>query len=232
MEEFPEAYDLRFKNPSSFLVAGATQAGKTTFTLNLLRNLHHLFEKPDCKWNVHYFFKQKQESFRLFRKETIGNTNFPIVKVWNERLPTTEDIDDLTTGHLESGSVMVIDDFAGMLNRDTLEIITTKVHHRNCVVIVLAQNIFCKNPVFREISLNSTYVVMFKNPRDASQINCFAKQFAPGAGEWVVKAFQAATKYPHSYLLFDSHQSTPDFLRVRSNVLPNEYPMRIYRKKG
>lgn len=230
-DEIVESYDLRFKNPSSFLVAGATQAGKTTFTLNLLRNIEHLFVSPGCKWNVYYFYRQLQEGFRLFAKEKIDGSDQYIVKEWKARLPTTSDVDDITTDHLEAGSVIVIDDFAGALNKDTLEIITTKVHHRNCVTIILTQNIFCKNPVFREISLNCTYVVMFKNPRDASQINCFAKQFAPGAGDWVVNAYEAATKFPHSYLLFDSHQTTPDFLRVRSHCLPNEYPMRVYKRK-
>ena len=69
------AYDLRFKNPSSFLVAGATQAGKTTFTLNVLRNIDHLFEKPECKWNVHYFYREDQPGFALIAKEKIDNSN-------------------------------------------------------------------------------------------------------------------------------------------------------------
>ena len=225
------AHDLRFKNPSSFLLAGATQAGKTTFTLNLLRNIDNLFENPECKWNVIYFFRQAQDKFELFANEKISNSEEPIVKQWINRLPTTDDIEQLTLAHRQTGSVIVIDDFAEELTRDTVQIITTQVHHKNCVAIVLSQNIFCKNPVFREISLNCTYVVMFKNPRDASQISCFAKQFSPGSGEWVVSAYEAATRFPHSYLLFDSHQTTSNVLRVRSHVLPNEFPMRVYRRK-
>lgn len=225
------SHDLRFKNPSSFLVAGATQAGKTTFTLNLLRNIEHLFENPECKWNVIYFYREQQDKFELFAQEKINNSQEPIVKKWINRLPTTSDIEELTLGNRQTGSVIVIDDFAEDWTKDTVQIITTQVHHKNCVAIVLSQNIFCKNPVFREISLNCTYVVMFKNPRDASQINCFAKQFAPGAGDWVVSAYEAATRFPHSYLLFDSHQTTADVLRVRSHVLPNEFPMRVYKRK-
>lgn len=215
------SYDLRFRNPSSFLLAGATNAGKTTFTLNLLRNIDYMFENPECKKNVIYFYREYQPNFKLFKRENI-------VHEWVNRLPTTQDIDNFTSEHLDTGSIFVIDDFQEELTKDTVKIFTTKSHHRNCVLIILAQNIFCKNPVFREISLNSTYILLFKNPRDASQINCFAKQFSPGNTAWVVKAYQEATRYPHSYLLFDTHQNTPERLRVRSHVLPNELPMRVY----
>ena len=225
------AYDLRFKNPSSFLVAGATQAGKTTFTLNVLRNIDHLFEKPECKWNVYYFYREDQPGFALIAKEKIDNSDEPIVKEWFNRLPTTDDVEAIKEKSGDKGSIVIIDDFAEDLTKDTVQIFTNKVHHKNCVVIVLTQNIFCKNPVFRTISLNCTYVVMFKNPRDGSQISCFAKQFAPRAGDWVVNAYEAATRFPHSYLMFDSHQQTENVLRVRSHVLPNEFPMRVYRKK-
>lgn len=217
-------YDVRFKNPSSFLLAGASQSGKTTFTLNLLRNIDHLFEKPSCKENVIYFYRQKQHNFKLFAKENI-------VHKWVNKLPTTADIEELTANHQDTGSIVIIDDFAEALNKDTVLIITTQVNHLNCVVIVLAQNIFCQNSVFREISLNCTYIVMYKNPRDASQINCFAKQIAPGNSEWLVKAFRAATRKAHSYLLFDTHQGTADILRIRSRVLPSELPMCVYREK-
>jgi len=56
-------------------VAGATQAGKTTFTLNVLRNIDHLFEKPECKWNVYYFYHEDQPGFALIAKEKIDNSN-------------------------------------------------------------------------------------------------------------------------------------------------------------
>jgi hypothetical protein len=257
-------YDLRFRNPSSFLLAGASQSGKTTFTLvhtcvhmcvaayrvphfrsrlNILRNIDTLFQNPSCKANVIYYYRQKQEHFKLFQQEGI-------VHRWINHLPTTAGIEEVTKLHQHTGSIIVIDDFAEALTRDTLLIFTTQVHHLNCVVILLAQNIFCKNGVFREISLNCTcvvlihtrvhmcslmffsrYIAMFKNPRDASQINCFAKQIAPGVSDWVVNAFKAATRRPHSYLLFDTHQTTADILRVRSRVLPNELPMCVYRQK-
>ena len=214
-------YDMRFLNPSSFMLAGPSQSGKTTFALNLLRNIDTMFEKPSCRANVIYFYHAWQKQFKLFQQESI-------VHEWRNYLPTTKDIDDVTAGYLETGSIIVIDDFQEELNSDTVKIFTTQCHHRNCVLILLAQNIFCPKVGFRTISLNSTYIIMFKNPRDASQITCFAKQFSPGANSWLVKAYREATRNPHSYLLFDSHQATLEWMRVRSHMLPHELPIRLY----
>jgi hypothetical protein len=130
----------------------------------------------------------------------------------------------------ESGSIIVIDDFAQQLNKDTIDIFSRISHHTNSVIILLTQNLFSKNPVFREISLNSTYIVLFKNPRDASQISTFARQFAPGK-RYIIDAFRDITSLPYSYVLFDHHQATDDEIRIRTRILPHEFPMKIIMEK-
>ncbi len=220
-----EGYDLRFKNPSSFVLGGVSQSGKTTFTLNLLRNIEHLFEDPRCKQNIIYYYKQWQNSYESFKKENI-------VKEWLNHLPSEDDVKEKTLLFKDrGGSVIVIDDFAQELNKDVANIFSVLTHHTNSVVILLTQNIFSKNPVFRDISLNATFIVLFKNIRDASQVVHLAKQFAPGNNSYVIEAYKDATKNAYSYLLFDLHQSTPDNLRLRSRILPHELPMCVYEKK-
>ena len=214
-------HDFRFRTPSSFLLAGASRSGKTTFTLNLLRQIETLFDNPECRHNVIYFYKEDQPALEMFRKENV-------VKHWINRPPTGEDINELTAQYDQSGSVVVIDDFDLKVNADIADIFRTKCHHKNCVVILLTQNMFCTKPYFREVSLNTTYLVLFKNPRDSSQFNCLAKQLAPGAVAALVATYKKATRKPHSYLLFDTDQSTPEWQRVRSRVLPHELPMILY----
>jgi hypothetical protein len=214
-------FDVRFKVPSSFILAGATMTGKTMWTMNFLRQLENLVECPGCAANVVYFYKDWQPSFESFSKEGI-------VREWVNRLPTSEDILEQTEGFHETGSVIVIDDFQQKLNKDTIEIFTSLAHRTNSIVILLVQNIFCGNRVFREMSLNATYIVLFRNPRDGSQINCFAKQIAPGNVKWLVNKFHEVTKLPHSYMLFDCHQKTPHKLKFRSRVLPHEFPIQVH----
>lgn len=203
------------------MLAGASKSGKTTFTLNLLRNIDQLFVDPSCLANVIYFFNEDQPALDSFKEEGI-------VHHWYKHLPTTSEIDTLTAGHLQTGSIIVIDDFQEDLTSDTVKIFTNKCHHRNASVILLAQNIFCPKVGFRTISLNTSYIVLFKNPRDTSQITSFAKQFSSGNIRWVLEAFKEATRDGHSYLLFDLDQLTPDWLRVRSKVLPHQLPMTLY----
>jgi hypothetical protein len=75
-------------------------------------------------------------------------------------------------------------------------------------------------------------MVLFKNPRDASQIVNFAKQIAPGDVKRILDSFNDATKRPYSYMLFDLHQSTPEDFRMRTNIFrENSSPMKVYMKK-
>jgi len=217
-----KCFDLRLKNPSSFILAGSSQCGKTTFTLKLLKNIPKMFQDPRCQQNVLYFYKEWQDSYEKFKDENI-------VSEWINRLPTVEDVKEKTHHYKENGgSVIVIDDFAQQLNKDIASIFTVLCHHTKSVVILLTQNLFSKNPVFRDISLNATYVVLFKNPRDASQISIYAKQFAPGKNKYVVEAFECATEEPYSYVLFDHHQSSSSLIRMRTNIFPDEAPIRVY----
>lgn len=217
--------DLRFKTPSSFLLGGVSQSGKTTFTLNVLKNIDTLFANPKCKQNVIFFYNQWQNVYDMFR-----STN--IVHQWINRLPTTDDIKEKTMLYKDSGgSVLIIDDFAEKLDSAIVHLFSVLCHHTNSVVFVLTQNIFSKNRAFRDISLNSSYVVLFKNPRDSSQIVNFAKQFAPGNTKGLVKAFKQATRFPYSYMLFDFIQTTPSEFRIRSRILPQEAPMVLWMEK-
>lgn len=222
-------YDVRFKTPSTFILAGASMSGKTTFTFNLLRNIDLLFEGPERKQNVIYYYKQWQNGFNTFSEEKYQDLNQKIVREWVNKLPTTADIIDKTLGFQDKGgSVVVIDDFAHEIDKSAIGIFTRAAHHTNSVIILLSQNIFNSNKVFREISLNTTYVVIFKNPRDASQITHYAKQFSPNNIGWVVKAFHEATRRPHSYVIFDNHQTSQDKIRMRSHILPTDFPPRAY----
>ena len=53
------------------------------------------------------------------------------------------------------------------------------------------------------MSLNCDYLVLFKFPRDSSQVNHLAKQMFPGHVKYMQEGFQDATKRPYGYLLCD-----------------------------
>ena len=71
----------------------------------------------------------------------------------------------------------------------------------------------------RDVTLNAHYIFTFKNPRDRSQIVHLAWQISPDNWRQVHSAYEHATGQPYHYLLFDLKQSTPDALRLRSQLI-------------
>ena len=83
------------------------------------------------------------------------------------------------------------------------------------------QNLFPKGKESRTISINAQYMVLFKIPRDNTQVVNLAKHMYPGRVEYMHDTFKDATSVPHGYLFVDLKQSTPEHLRLRSNILPD-----------
>ena len=69
--------------------------------------------------------------------------------------------------------MIVVDDHMSDVNQLVADIFTKFSHHRNISVLHLTQNLFDKNKYARTISLNSHYLVLFKNCRDAGQFAVF-----------------------------------------------------------
>ena len=76
-------------------------------------------------------------------------------------------------------------------------------HRRNLSVIYIVQNLFHQGKGNHSISLNSHYLMLFKNPRDKLQIFNLAKQTYPGQTDFFLNQFEEAVKRPFGYLLID-----------------------------
>jgi hypothetical protein len=74
----------------------------------------------------------------------------------------------------------------------------------------------------RIISLNAHYMVLFKNPRDVSQIMALAHQMYPRRTQFFLESFARATTRPHGYMVIDMKLNTPDILRLRTFIFPGE----------
>ena len=122
--------------------------------------------------------------------------------------------------HLRPG-ILVLDDLMRDCGEDQhgLDLFTRGSHHNDVTCIYLTQNLFPPGKYARTISLNTHYVVAFKNPRDAVGVRNLAQQAYPGRVPYVMDCFQDATSQPYGYLLFYLHPSTPDPLRLRTNLL-------------
>ena len=113
---------------------------------------------------------------------------------------------------------MVIDDLMSETDERVTKLYTKKNHHCNTSVINLVQNIFLKGKESRTIR---GIHVLFKNPRDNTQVVNLAKQIYPGRVKYMQETFSDATSVPHGYLFVDLKHSTPEHLRLRSNIIPD-----------
>ena len=72
------------------------------------------------------------------------------------------------------------------------------------------------------MSLNSHYIVVFKNPRDALQIATLARQMYPGKSKFLVEAYKNATEKPFGYLMLDLKPDTEEKYRIQTNIFPTD----------
>lgn len=61
-------------------------------------------------------------------------------------------------------------------------------------------------------------MVLFKTVRDISQISVLFRQMYPQDWRTVQKIYKEITSKPHSYLFIDLSQSTPEILRLRTDI--------------
>ena len=79
-------------------------------------------------------------------------------------------------------------------------------------------------------NLNSQYLVSFTNPRDKGQAGILARQMFPAKCKEFVSALNDAQRTPYSYLLVDLLPETPDEIRIRGAILPDDEkgPTQVY----
>jgi len=73
---------------------------------------------------------------------------------------------------------VILDDFMkdGSSNSEVEQMFTQYVHHRSLSAFYIVQNLFFQGKSSRNISLNFNYLVLFKNPRDNTQMNMLVRQ--------------------------------------------------------
>lgn len=61
-----------------------------------------------------------------------------------------------------------------------------------------------------------------KNPRDKAQIMRLAAQIYPNKTNFLIEAFNDATKNQFDYIKVDMKQDTPDNLSIQTRITPEE----------
>ena len=210
--------DLRFKTPFTCIVASPSKSGKTTFVGKLLQHANDLFTTPPAA--TYYFYNSWSPTFDAL-KETGAVTQFI------QGLCTRDWLDEHCANR--PNITIVLDDQALNLTKEVAELFSVQSHQYCVNCILLAQNLFTKNRFFRDASLNASYIILGKNPRDESSIRFLAQQMLPSRSRILIDSYFLATRKPYTFLLLDFSQTTPEIFRLRSNVFKdNNRPISIY----
>jgi len=200
-----------FHHPFSMIVAGPTMCGKSHFIINLLNSSKLIKPKPSqVFW--HYGIENR-EQFNEIQTASL----YPVTFI--KGLPIIEELQE------NKNSIIILDDLMqdSGKSKGIADLFTKGVHHCNISVILLMQNIFHQGKHMRDISLNTSYFVLFKNPRDSRQILTLSSQIFGKNSNYLIDAYQQATKRPHGYLIINLTQHVPDNQRLYTNIFPLEF---------
>lgn len=207
---------IHFIHPFTCLISGPTSCGKTRFVVKLLQS-ETIDPSPQ---KILYCYGQYQSSYDELMK-TVTNITFHL------GIPV-----DLENGFLtESGrKLIILDDVMQQAGSDAniTKLFIQGSHHCNLSVICLLQNIFYQGPQMRTISLNTHYIVLFKNARDRQQVQTLARQMYPHQPKALQEAFLDATKRPYGYLVINLRPTTDEACRMVSRIFKDEQPAMVY----
>ena len=207
--------DVFLKHPFSMLISGGRGVGKTEFTKSLLKYRSTTIEPP-IQRIVWCYVKHQPDLFYELKRLI---PSFEYV----QGIPS--DLDSYFDRNTRN--LLILDDLMDESGEDKrVSMLFSRGRHDNLSVIYLTQNLFHEKQ--RSISLNSDYMIIFKNVRDKTQFSNLAKQIMPRRVKFFNWAYEDATKYPHTYLMLDLRPNTNDQHRVRTRILPNEKPQYVY----
>ena len=197
-----------FQHPFTCLISGPTGCGKTSLVKSMIDN-RLFFPKPA---KILWFFAEDQPLYSSVKAHVQFIKGLP------------DDFDSFLTG--SGPGLVVFDDLMTRAHSDQrmTKLFSVGSHHRNLSVIFIVHNLFHQGKEMRNLSLNSHYIILFKNPRDKLQISTLARQMYPGNVKFITEAYSDATKQAYGYLLFDLKPETEERLRIRTGILPKDTP--------
>ena len=211
---------FKFESPTNIMVVGPTSCGKTMLIQDILLNRNSMFNHPPSKVIFCY----------TARQPFMDEDRFSFIE-FTDTLPDVESFDNP-----EEHSILILDDILHNLGdkriaNSLVKLFMVDSHHRHVTVIMCVQNLFSKEKVYRDLALNSHYLILFKLKRDQTQIKRLGGQLMPGEASLFLDIYKSSTKHPYTYLLVDLHPRTTFDIVLRQHILPNEIETVCYSRE-
>ncbi|VDI78914.1 Hypothetical predicted protein [Mytilus galloprovincialis] len=204
-------------HPFTMMLAGPTGSGKTFWMKTLLERARRMI-KPSPE-RIIWCYKRWQPLFTEMQ-QTVKNIIFV------QGIP--DDLNNDSFIDPKYPSLVVIDDLMkdATNSKDVCELFVEGSHHRNLSVACIMQNAFSKGKENRTMSINSQYIVLFKNPRDQVTPAVFARQMYPNNSKRFMNKYIEGVKRPYGYLFIDLKQNTLEEERLKIDIF-NEQNQKV-----
>ena len=189
------------------LVSGPSQAGKTEFTIKLVKNAAQMFTVPPKR--IIWAYSMWQDSYKRL-----------------SAIPGLEMVQGVPTAEMLAQSdgpcLCVLDDLMAECSKDErlTAMFTRECHHLNLSVIHQVQNAFWSG--LRTARTNASYLVLFRSPGDKLGIRTLAYQLYPSNSKFLIQSYNDACSAPYTYLLIDLTQQADDRIRLRTRIFEDE----------
>ena len=200
-------WQLSDKNIST-MCAFYFQSGKSTFIRKLI-NWKGLLFNPNPQKVIYVYAAQSPFIEQMIQQGKIHKAI--------KRLPKNfEDLENMLTPNISTGTLLIIDDALGELATGNYlpEVFEELTHRTNTALVFVSQATFLNSPTFRRLSGtfitklekicsciilklftdNAHYIVCLRNKRNALKIRALATQTRPCNASFVLNAYVDATK--------------------------------------
>jgi len=189
---------VKFLANKNTIIFGQTGSGKTEFVLQVIRDkLITPFPK-----NIYYMYKVEQEFMKTWNNVELTPIKF-IQGLAFETIDTSEP------------SMLVIDDLLLSTDKSVAEMFLMGTHHKRISLFYLSQSLFPKCPIYRTMSNNAHYFVIFHCQRLFRQVHTLARQIFVGKDLLrVTNAFKRAGEVARGFIVLSFAPELPEELTV------------------
>ena len=203
---------MEFRHPWTGVLSAGTQAGKTQWAINFVKNARAMIHPPPE--TVYWAYGEWQKAYDDLPADVIMIDGIPDVELLKSAQPKLLICDDLMTTYKSD---------------DLCKLFCQGSHHWNLSVLYIVQNLFYSN--MRNARINSHYLILMKNPSDRLQLMNLARQIMPGNQKALLEAFDDACSESYGYLVLDLEPQTADDMRIRTKIFPDDVVSYVYQYK-
>ena len=189
---------IKFLANHNCIIFGMSGAGKTRFILDVIKNkLVHPFPEK-----IYYMFSVSQKFMETWNSTETTQITF-IKGLDFEQMDTSEP------------SMLVIDDLILSTNAQVAEMFILGSHHKRISIFYLTQSLFHNDNIYRTMSNNSHYMVLFYSLRNTRQLNTLARQIFAGKDlKRALNAYKRASENNRGFILFSFSPLLPQELAI------------------